>query len=229
MPPYRLFHSLPLSVVSFIHLVTSAPTNRIFVSHEDSKYNPVFDASRYPSISEWFSAQGRILEIANNATKECLSHFTVEEDNSVCYGDDKWEWNAVAIICVTTILAGLIVVLWLCCDWVQTSLLWYLDDAREDGQSSLKEETSRVEQDSNVSQVKAKEPGRRVDSVHSQDGGDNIQPEVRDVEPRVNTVHSETTDDDLLALPVLPCDGFGSDTPGFPESDSTLRNLGWLL
>jgi hypothetical protein len=91
MPGPPLACYLPLILSSFIHLATAAPANRIIVNHEDSKHNPVFDPSRYSSISEWFSAQGRILEIANNATKECLSNFTVMEDNSVCYGDDKWE------------------------------------------------------------------------------------------------------------------------------------------
>jgi hypothetical protein len=119
-PPGHLFHVLPLSLISFVHLVASAATNHILDSRDDHRYDPEFDATHYSSISEWSAAQGRSLESPNTATKECLSQFAIDEDNSVCYGDENWEWNAVAIICLMAVMAGFLVLLWLCCDWAQT-------------------------------------------------------------------------------------------------------------
>ncbi len=228
MPYQGQFLSLPVSLLSLLHVATSAPTKPIAINREDYKNNPIFDVSQYTSISEWFSAQGPILEIADNATKECLSHFSVDEDNSVCYGDDKWEWNAVAIICVTVILAGIIVVLWVCCDWAQTSILWFLGDAKDEGESSSGTETSPDGREDDGCQAKLKEPERRVDPAHSEDDGDEPQAKFKDAEKRIDSVHSQTTDDDLLARPVLVGDDFSSNSYGFQESDSTLRNLGWL-
>jgi hypothetical protein len=219
---------LSLLLISFIRLVSSAATNRILVSHEDFNFNPVFNASLYPSISEWFAAQDRVLENANNATKKCLSHFTVDEDNSVCYGDDKWEWNAVAIICVTAVVAGLFVLLWLCCDWAQTCMLWRLDNTGADCQSCSKQEMSRAEQVGKVNHVNGKKSHRRIDSVLSQYTGDEVQPKAKDVGQRIACVQSQSTVDELLSLPVSAGDGFGSDAPTFQESESTLRDLGWL-
>jgi len=224
MPGHLFLQLFPLSLISFIHLVTSAATNRLLVSHEDSKYGPEFDASRYRSISDWFAAQGRVLESANNATKECLSNFTVGEDNSVCYGDDEWKWNAVAIICVATVVAGLLVLLWLCFDWAQTCMLWYLDDTGANGRSYGNHDTSNGK----VRCVNAKKSHQRVDSVLSQSTVEVVHPKAKDVEQRANSIQSETTADGLLSLPVVSGDGFGSDTPAFQELDSTLRNLGWL-
>lgn len=228
MTRQELLLSLCLSLVSFIHLATTAPTERILVSHEDFKHNPVFDPSRYSSISEWLFAQGRILEIANNATKECLSHLSVGEDNSVCFGDDKWEWNAVAVICVAAILAAMIVPIWLCWDWAQTSILWLLGDEREEFESSSGLRPSPVEKQSYQNQPKLKEMERRVDSVHSHGSSGGLQAKVTDKERRIISAHSRTKDDDLLAMPALVGDGATSRPPAFQDSDNTLRILGWL-
>ena len=223
MLPKGLFHPFALPLVSFVHRATSAPTNRILINHEDLKHNPIFNAGHDQTISEWFSAQGRILEIANNATKECLSRFTVEEDNSVCYGDDKWEWNAVAVICVTSVLAGVIIAVWLCCDWAQTGIIWYLDGARREGEWSSDVEALSKDQVAEENQANLKEQDRRVDSVHAQDTDYRTQANGSEAETRVDSVHSQTAGDDLLAS-----NRAQSNSPGFQESDSSLRNLSWL-
>jgi hypothetical protein len=228
MPRQRPFISFLLSLVSFIHVATSAPTSRILINREDFENSTIFDASHYSSVSEWFSAQGHIIEMVNNATKECLSHFTVEEDSSVCYGADRWEWNAVAVICITAILAGVIVAIWLCCDWMQTSALWLLGDAKAEGESSSDMDNSPIEKKGEEDKSKPKEPGRRVDSVHSQDIDNGDEAEVEDAEKRVDSVHSHPADSDMLSMPALAGHGAMSSPPRFKESDSDLRNLGWL-
>jgi hypothetical protein len=225
MPRQRPFISFLLSLASFIHVATSAPTSRILINREDSENSTIFDASHYSSVSDWFSAQGHIIEMVNNATKECLSHFTVEEDNSVCYGDEKWEWNAVAVICITAILAGMIVAIWLCCDWAQTSSLWLLGDAKAEGESSSDMDNSPIEKKGEEDESKPKEPGRRVDSVHSQHIDNGVRAEVEDAERRVDSVQSQTAD---MSMQALAGDGTMSSPPRFKESDSDLRNLGWL-
>jgi hypothetical protein len=191
-----------LLITSFIHLAGGAPANHIVVNPQDAKSNPIFDASRYSSISEWFSAQGRLLEIANNATKECLSHFSVEEDNSICYGDDKWEWNAVAVICVLTVLGGVLVAVWLCCDWAQTSILLFLGDA-EDEDLMLAKKTPSSEREVGLGQAELEEPDPRVDSVHSQDADKSTEAETKDPKGRTGSVNSRTTEENVLARPVL--------------------------
>jgi hypothetical protein len=187
-------------IISFTHLAGGAPANRIVVNPQDAKDNPIFDASRYSSISEWFSALGRLLEIANNATKECLSRFSVEEDNSVCYGDDKWEWNAVAVICVLTVLGGVLVAVWLCCDWAQTSILLYLGDA-EDEDLMLAKKTLPSEREVGLGQAELEEPDPRVDSVHSQDADKSTEAKMKDPKGRTGSVNSRTTEERLSTAP----------------------------
>jgi hypothetical protein len=228
MPGLALHQLLPLRLVSFIHRVTSAATNRILVSHEDSKSSSEFDASRHPSISEWIAAQGRILESANNATKECLSQFTIDEDSSACYGEDEWEWNGVATICVTAVVACMLILLWLCCDWTQTCLLRYLGDAAAHDRSCPGHDKSSFRQDGKVKRVNAKKSHRRVDSVLSQTTVEAVHPKVKDVEQSIDSVQTDATAGDLLSLPVMSADGSGSKTHDFREFDSALRKLGWL-
>jgi hypothetical protein len=227
--PGLAFHQLiPLPLVSFIHRVTSAATNRILVSHEDSKSSLEFDASRHPSISEWIATQGRVPESANNATKECLSQFPTDKENSACYGEDEWEWNAVATICVMAVVACMLVLLWLCCDWTQTCLLRYLGDTGAHGRSCPDRDKSSFDHGGKVKRMSAKRSHRRVDSVLSQTTVEAVHPRAKDVEQRVDSVQTDATAGDLLNLPVMSAEGSGFDTHDFRESDKALRDLGWL-
>ena len=62
----------------FTRIALGAPTNYVVINHyEELKHNPIFRTSRFLNISEWFHAHGRLLEIANNGTQECISHFTI--------------------------------------------------------------------------------------------------------------------------------------------------------
>lgn len=146
----------------------------------------------------------------------------------MCYGDDEWEWNAVDVICVMAVLAGMIVTLWLCCDWAQTSMIWFLCDPKHENRSSPRPETSAVEKDAATDQAKLKSPERRVDSMHSQDGDDNDQVKGQEVGVKVDFLHSHPTRDGLLAMPVFAGNGPRSNLPPFEESERSLRLLGWL-
>lgn len=73
-------------------------------------------------------AHGPALETAHNYTRECLANFTLIEDNSVCYGDDEWPWDPIAIICVSGTMYWLVVFGWLLVLWLQRGALWLLED-----------------------------------------------------------------------------------------------------
>jgi hypothetical protein len=183
-----LWLCLPLVLSSSIHPAIGAPLNPVTkISAEDVRHNPIFNASRFSSISEWFTAQGHVLEIAHNATQECLSHFTVYDDDSVCYGDDKWEWDAPAMLCAMSFLAGMTVAFWLCCDWAQTAILWLLGDAEDEDEDST-EKTSIIEEQDCKAREKLKEQQRRVDSVHSQNSENSIEPVRNRLESRRKSV-----------------------------------------
>jgi hypothetical protein len=197
--------SSALMVILYTSFAAAAPVDRILIDHNNFNKNPIFESNRFSSLSEWFSAQGRILEIANNATNECLSQFRIQDDNSVCYGDDRWDWDIVAIICVASVILALIVGTWLCCDWLQTCILWFLSDLEEE--DILMDEKQFLK--SSIS--------------------DGLQEKVNKPERRVDSVHSQSTDGDRLTLPDLSTPGFSSpQQPRFRNSDSHLQALGWL-
>lgn len=211
--------SLQATLTSSITLATGAPTGRILINYDDATLNPIFDASRYSSISEWFTASGIIIEMANNATRECLSQFTIMDDNSVCFGNDRWEMDAPALICIIGYLAVMLATAFMFYDWALTSIFWILDVEEEEGISFLdKERLFFGKQDEHQLWLKEEED-RRVDSPaafdderaklgnleepHSQDIGDDGKAKLGDAEKRVDPMYLKPADNELLAIPVV--------------------------
>lgn len=184
------------SLISSLQVANAAATPRV-ISHELYDNNPIFDTTnRYSSVSEWLSFHGRIMDIASNSTKECLSHLTFYDNSSLCFGGHTWKWDGGGRICLTTIIAVFIITCWLCCDCLHPSIVWYLEDTEDEEPNPDVESSCMEEKDESSSNWK--EPKGGADSVLWQETDDWPPRQVSEMEKRIVSVNSQTTDDDCL-------------------------------
>lgn len=221
-----------LSLVLLLHLTSciqqtvAAPAKSLIDGRQASDRDSEFGLRAKLSIAEWLAVQGQRIELAENITRACLSQFPGYEDNSVCYGDDRWDWSTINIVSIVSTLVGLMFGVWLCYYWVQRAILWLLDEGDDPESATTETSSYPVPQPSRGQEIQtdAQESNFRVGSARSRDKDVDNSSASRGSNTRVNSAYSQAQADEVAIPQALGARRTNSTFPSFAPPDMSVAD-----
>ena len=103
------------------------PDGPFTIAREEFNHNPIFDPHNYASLTDWFTAYGRILEIGAASTRRCLDAYAEFDDKTACFSLWSTEFDAITGINYFGFLFCPMATAWLLWQWLMGGIIFLAD------------------------------------------------------------------------------------------------------